>query len=65
MKNLTVRNEAKDIPCKSDVDGKAAGNHTHPAATQSAAGLMSAADKKKLDGGYLVKSDSNGLYVEY
>lgn len=37
------------------VDGKhaaafAASSHTHSAATQSAAGLMSAADKKKLDG---------------
>lgn len=28
----------------------AAGNHSHSAATQSAAGFMSAADKKKLDG---------------
>lgn len=117
MKNLSVRNEDKDIPCKSDIDlklnnvpnvttnnqtptystvtslaklvsgeklgtalgkiakavdeliahlsdnvrhitaaertawnGKAAGNHTHTAATQSAAGFMSAADKTKLDG---------------
>ena len=117
MKNLSVRNEDRDIPCKSDVDsrlnnvpnvttnnqtptystavslaklvtgeklgaafgkiakavdelivhlsdgvrhitaeertawnGKAAGNHTHSAASQSAAGLMSAADKTKLDG---------------
>ena len=40
-------------------------NTTYGAATASAAGLMSAADKKKLDGGYMVKSDSNGLYVEY
>lgn len=31
-------------------NGKAAGNHTHSAATQSAAGFMSANDKKKLDG---------------
>lgn len=40
-------------------------NTTYGAATATAAGLMSAADKKKLDGGYMVKSDSNGLYVEY
>ena len=31
-------------------NGKAAGNHTHTAATQTAAGLMSSDDKKKLDG---------------
>ena len=31
-------------------NSKAAGNHTHTAATQTAAGLMSADDKKKLDG---------------
>lgn len=31
-------------------NGKAAGDHTHSTATQSAAGFMSAADKKKLDG---------------
>lgn len=65
MKNLSVRNEAKDIPCKSDVDGKAEVNHTHQTAAQSAAGFMSTSDKKKLDSGYMVKSDSNGLYVEY
>ena len=35
---------------RTDWNGKAAGNHTHSAATQSAAGLMSAADKSKLDG---------------
>ena len=40
-------------------------NTTYSAATQSAAGLMSAADKKKLDSGYMVLSDSKGLYVEY
>ena len=38
---------------------------TYSAATQTAAGLMSAADKKKLDSGYLVLSDTKGLYVEY
>ena len=44
--------------------GKAEANHTHSAATQSAAGMMSAADKKKLDigdartvGGHTVESD--------
>ena len=31
-------------------NGKAAGNHTHLAVTQSAAGFMSANDKEKLDG---------------
>ena len=31
-------------------NGKAAGTHTHSAATQSAAGFMSAGDKAKLDG---------------
>ena len=31
-------------------NGKAASNHSHPAASASAAGLMSAADKSKLDG---------------
>ncbi|MBD5080368.1 MAG: hypothetical protein HDT44_01230 [Ruminococcaceae bacterium] len=35
---------------RTDWNSKAAGNHTHLAATQSAAGLMSADDKKKLDG---------------
>ena len=39
-------------------------NTTYSAATQTAAGLMSAADKKKLDSGYVVKSDDGGLYVE-
>ena len=34
----------------SKLAGKAASNHSHPAATASAAGLMSAADKSKLDG---------------
>ena len=37
---------------------------TYSAATQSTAGLMSASDKKKLDSGYVVKSDDGGLYVE-
>ena len=32
------------------LNGKASSGHTHSAATQSAAGLMSANDKKKLDG---------------
>ena len=32
------------------INGKAASDHTHTAATTSAAGLMSAADKSKLDG---------------
>lgn len=40
-------------------------NTTYSAATQSAAGLMSAADKKKLDSGYVVKSDDGGLYIEF
>ena len=35
---------------KSALDGKSNSSHTHNAATQSANGLMSAADKKKLDG---------------
>ena len=34
----------------SKLAGKAASNHSHPAASASAAGLMSAADKSKLDG---------------
>ena len=32
------------------INAKAASSHSHPAATQGAAGMMSAADKKKLDG---------------
>ena len=40
-------------------------NTTYSAATQTAAGLMSGADKKKLDSGSLVLSDTKGLYVEY
>ncbi len=42
-------------------------NTTYGAATQSAAGLMSAADKKKLDGivsSSAVKPDSQGLWIE-
>lgn len=35
---------------KKAVDGKAAANHGHAAATQGADGFMSGADKKKLDG---------------
>lgn len=38
-----------DKPSLGDI-GAAASGHTHGAATQSANGLMSAADKKKLDG---------------
>jgi len=38
-----------DKPTISDI-GAASSGHSHSAATQSAAGLMSAADKKKLDG---------------
>lgn len=38
-----------DKPTLSDI-GAASSGHSHSAATQSAAGLMSAADKKKLDG---------------
>ena len=34
----------------SKLAGKAASNHSHPAASASAAGFMSAADKQKLDG---------------
>lgn len=37
---------------------------TYSNATSSSAGLMSAADKTKLDGGYVVKHDSGGYYVE-
>ena len=37
---------------------------TYSNATSSAAGLMSAADKAKLDSGYVVKHDSGGYYVE-
>ena len=32
------------------INAKAASSHSHPAATQGAAGMMSASDKKKLDG---------------
>lgn len=35
---------------QTQLDGKAASGHTHSAATTSAAGLMSASDKSKLDG---------------
>lgn len=37
---------------------------TYSNATASADGLMSAADKSKLDSGYVVKHDSGGYYVE-
>lgn len=35
---------------QTQLNGKASSGHTHPAATASVAGLMSAADKTKLDG---------------
>ena len=38
-----------DKPTLSDI-GAASSGHSHSAASTSAAGLMSAADKKKLDG---------------
>lgn len=41
---LTINGTATDLYCETDTDT------TYGAATQSAAGLMSAADKKKLDG---------------
>ncbi len=38
------------------------GNYSNATTTES--GLMSAADKEKLDSGYVVKHDSGGYYVE-
>ncbi len=38
---------------------------TLPNATAAVNGLMSKVDKAKLDSGYMIKSDTNGLYVEY
>ena len=37
---------------------------TYGVATSSANGLMSSADKSKLDSGYVVKKDTTGLYIE-
>ncbi len=39
-------------------------NTVYPNATPTESGLMSAADKEKLDSGYVVKHDSGGYYVE-
>ena len=53
--NLTSTDTAKSLSAnqgkvlKGLIDGKAATYHTHSNATTSAAGLMSASDKKKLD----------------
>lgn len=55
---ITVDGTATDIFCEKNT------NTTYSAATTSAAGLMSAADKAKLDSGYVVKHDSGGYYVE-
>lgn len=43
-------NPVQNKVIKAALDGKAASSHTHTAATTSAAGFMSAADKTKLDG---------------
>ena len=49
-----------DKPTLSDI-GAASSGHSHSAATQSANGLMSAADKKKLDG--IAENANNYTYT--
>lgn len=53
---VTIDGKLIDLYCKDGV--------VYSDATTSAAGLMSAADKSKLDSGYVVKHDSGGYYVE-
>ncbi len=53
---ITVDGTATDIFCEKST--------AYSAATAAQSGLMSAADKEKLDSGYVVKHDSGGYYVE-
>ena len=65
--NESSTNPVQNKVVNAALAGKAASSHTHAAATSEAAGMMSAADKAKLDGfgtaaTYALKSDITQMY---
>lgn len=78
-RTLTIGSKGKTFDGSADVSytldeiGASAKDHTHDVATESAAGFMSAADKKKLDGidagatqeAYTYGVDENGMWSLY